>query len=404
MPLFRLEAQLAVLVVAVARAAAAPALQPLPADVVHSLAGALASSEIVLLELEPDGRVGQITLLGYAAAPPALVRQLVADPSLYPRYVRNLTRSDVEPRPDGSVLNRWRLSFPIGSFEGTDLVRPLPAAAGGVGPVEIRSLGEGKQGMFRWEFLPAPGGGTLVVSYGRYDPLDNFVLRALMRQNPELEAGFHVAGGLSLLRALLAQAERQAQQVGPCPARPSAGRLDLTPLLRRGTVAIVRTGSGGALTDVSIVERVAAPQELLLHLVRTPETWPRFLRSVSRLRVTRRLGDGIEFRMTVGSFLFDVVTDYRTLFTDSGADNLAIGGAMKGARFRWDLSGDGPSASVAVWRGNIRLGDTSALVRAMLRIEPSFEHGANLSIGLLSVRAMATYALQLLRSGRAAGM
>ena len=64
-------------------------------------------------------------------------------------------------------------------------------------------------------------------------------------------------------------------------------------------------------------------------------------------------------------------------------------------RFRWDLSADGPSATVALWRGNIHIADSSRLLRAMLRIEPSFEHSANISIGLVSVRSAAARAMMM---------
>jgi hypothetical protein len=101
----------------------------------------------------------------------------------------------------------------------------------------------------------------------------------------------------------------------------------------------------------------------------------------------------VEYDMTVAGVLFDVVTHFRTHFTQSGADTLATAGAAKGARFRWDISPLG-QRSVVVWRGNLHLGDTSRLVRAMFRIEPSFEHSANVSVGLMSVRALATQATQ----------
>lgn len=389
---------LAALVLAAAtEARAARDVRPLPAELLRRYAGTLPHGEIGLVESEADGRARQITLLGYAAAPPEVTRALVADPTLYPRYVRNLTRSEVEARPDGSLLNRWRLSYPIGSFDGTDEVRPLPGplpgSGGAPGAVEVRSLGQGKEGLARWEFLPLPGGGTLVASYGYYDPLDNAILRAMIGKDPQLDAGFNLAGGLAVLRALLAEAGRLARGRGLQVAPPPALRPDFAPLLQRGTVAIVRTDGDGRLVDVSVLERVAVPLERLRHLVREPETWPSFLRFISRVRVTGRDPRGVDFQTTVAGPLFDVVTDNRTNYTDSGADTMTLSGMMRGARFRFDLTPDGPGATVALWRGNIRLADSSRLLRAMLRIEPSFEHSANISVGLVSVRAAAARAL-----------
>ena len=88
---------------------------------------------------------------------------------------------------------------------------------------------------------------------------------------------------------------------------------------------------------------------------------------------------------------FDVVSIKR-----SAPD--AVGGTMRGARFRWDLNPDGPQGTVVVWRGNIHIADSSRLLRAMLRIEPSFEHSANVSIGLVSVRSAAAQAMALAKA------
>jgi ribosome-associated toxin RatA of RatAB toxin-antitoxin module len=370
----------------------APDLRPLPEEVLRSYAAALPRGEIALVETDAAGKARQITLLGYAAAPPQVVHALVADPLRYPSYVHNLTRSEVERQADGTLLNHWRFSFPIGSFEGTDEVRVWPGTDAAPGAVTMRSLGEGKKGRSRWEFLPLPGGGTLVVNYGYYDPLDNGFLRLLIGKDPAMDAGFNLAGGLALLRGLLTEAGREARAGGMPVAAPSqaAERApDFEPLLLRGAVAIVRAGPDGGLVDISVLERVPAPAPQLLALVRQPELWPRFLHMVRRVTVTRRDEAGVDYDMAAAGVFTDVVTSFRGLFVPGGVDTLAVGGAIKGARMRWDIRPDGPAASVAVWRGNLHLSDASRVLRAMLRVEPSFEPSANISVGLISVRSLA---------------
>src|SRR5437870_1533660 len=88
-------------------ASARPSLRPFDAAILNRYATVLRRAQIALVESDPKGHAKQTTVLGYAAAPPALVRELVADPLRYPRYVRNMTRSDVEKRPDGVLINRW---------------------------------------------------------------------------------------------------------------------------------------------------------------------------------------------------------------------------------------------------------------------------------------------------------
>jgi ribosome-associated toxin RatA of RatAB toxin-antitoxin module len=383
----------------VAAALATPRpLQPFPALLLARYAPILLRSEIAIVETDGSGWARQITLLGYTPAPPAVVYQLVADPKLYPRYVRNMTRSDVEPQPDGALINRWKLSFPIGSFEGSDEIRPIPAAPGAAaGAVEMRSLGAGKNGHTRWEFLRVEGGGTLVVNYGYYDPLDVGILRVMIGKDPAVDAGFNLAGGLAVMRSLLGEAGRVAasQKGADASVKHSAAAAapDLEPLLLRGTVAIVRSNPQGRLVDVSVVERIPRAAPLIADMVRAPEQWPNFLRMVRRVDVTQREPRGIEYDMTVAAPFMDLQTSFRMLFVPGGADSLAIGGAAKGARIRWDIRPDGRGAgSVAVWRGNLHIADTNRLLQAMLRIEPSFEHSANITVGLISVRSLARQA------------
>lgn len=375
-------------------AVARPIMRPFSTDVLLRYASLLRRSQIALLETDAKGVGKQMTVLGYAAAPPALVRELVADPLRYPRYVRNMTRSEVEKRPDGVMINKWKLSYPIGSFEGEDEVRWVAGAPGSAADaVEVATIGDKKEGISRWEFFAHPDGGTLIAVYGYFDPLDNKFVRLLIGDNPALDAGFNLAGALALLRSLIERANREASefQFAVQPPLESPPSPDFTPLLARGTLAIVRSDQRGTLVDVSVVERIASSVSQLEQTVRTPENLPKFMRMVKRVEITQRDAKGLDYEMTVDGTLMEVVTTMRTLFVPGGADNLAISGPAKGARFRWDLRSDG-NATIAVWRGNLHLSDASRILRAMLRIEPSFEHGANLTVGLMSMRALATQA------------
>jgi len=374
-------------------AAARPALQPFAAELVQSYATLLLRGELAIVEQDASGAATQLSLFAYAAAPPAQVHALVADPTLYPRYVRNLTRSTVEKQPDGALLNHWKLSFPIGSFEGTDEIRSVPGLPGAATTaVEMRTLDRGKEGRSRWEFLAAPGGGTLIVTYGYYDPIDSKLLHTMLGNDPALDAGFNLAGALSLLRALVHRVEQDAAAQPPAtPITPPTGKAaELEPLLGRGTVAVVRSNAEGRLVDVSVVTRVPAAATAIVQQVREPELWPKLIPSVRRVKVTARGPSELEYDMAVSAMLTEVVSSFRLSYVPGGADMLSIAGPIKGARIRWDIRPDGnqPAASIAVWRANLHLSETSSLLRAMLRIEPSFEHSANLTMGLLSVRAL----------------
>src|SRR5262245_48053630 len=96
------------LLVAVALAAAPAAATPLatpratfPPDKIHGLAPLLVNGDMAEIEADQVGRPLQITLFAYAAAPPAVAHDVVAQPEKYPTFVRNLSKSEVTHNPDG---------------------------------------------------------------------------------------------------------------------------------------------------------------------------------------------------------------------------------------------------------------------------------------------------------------
>jgi hypothetical protein len=377
-----------------APAAAGPALYSFPEEKLRAYAPLLAQGEMAVIETDPEGHAGQVTLLAWAAAPPETVREVVATPERFPKFLHNVSRCDVQRRPDGSLVNTWRVELPIGHFDGQDEYRFAP---GPTGAVEVRALGEGKRGLFRWDFLPADGGGTVVVYSGFWDPpIENFLLRRMLARNPAYEAGFALSAGLVLLNGVQAEAARLAGERARKVEPPRPGRAPgFGMLLDRGTLAVVRTDGHGALVDVSVVERITAPVERLLGILRAPEAWPSFLPSVTHCKVERRDPGGLEYRIGINGILLEVETTYRMNFTPSGIDALGVGGDMRGSRFRWDLSPAGAGATLAVYRANGHLGTSSSVLRALFHYEPSFEPSANVGVGVLAMRAVARRARAL---------
>jgi hypothetical protein len=374
-------------------AAARPTLKPLPEDRLRAYAPLLAGSELALLESDATGRSRQITVLAYVPAPPQLVHDVVAHPESFPRFVRNVSKSTVEHRPDGALVNSWRVELPIGHFDGLHELRFAPGPAG---PIDVLAVGPGQQGVFRWEFLPADGGGTVVVHMGWHDPLsNNFLLRKMLERNPSYEAAMGLSATLVLVKAVQREAARLAAGASASIAPPRGRAPGFSALLDRGTLAIIRSDTAGALIDISLVERIPVPLDRLLGIIRAPDTWPSFLSSVTHCDVRHRDANGLEYRIGIDGIILDVDTTYRMNFVPGGADALGIEGDLKGSRYRWDLSASGPGATIAVYRGNAHLSESSRILRMMFRHEPSFEHSANVGVGVVAVRAMARRALQL---------
>jgi hypothetical protein len=228
----------------------------------------------------------------------------------------------------------------------------------------------------------------VMVYLGHFDGFrQNALLAKLLDRNPIYEAGMGLSAALVLAKGVQAEAERLAREAKIEIAPPTGRAPGFKALLDRGTLAIVRSEPAGRLIDVSVLERVKAPLATMLAPLRSPETWPAFLPSVTTAHVDARDAAGLEFRIAVEAVLLSVESTFRMNFVPNGVDCLAIAGDVKGSRYRWDLT-PSEGETIAVYRGNSHLAESSRILRAMFRFEPWFEHSANVTIGAIFMRAM----------------
>ncbi len=362
-------------------AAAEAPLTTYPPERLAALAPLLTHAELAAIEVAPNGSPRQITLLAWTPAPPPVAYEVVAHPERYPEFVRNLSKAEVERMPDGSTVARWQMELPIGHFNGAFAMRTDEGA------IDIRSLA--RDNHTRWEFVPAPGGGTVIVEYAHYQaPRQNAILSKLLERDPANETGMGLAATLVLAKSVAAEAAKRAAAARLPPVAAPRGSPSFDFLLERGAVAVIRSAPSGALIDVSVVRRIPAPLERVLSVLRAPERWREFMPAVTASKVVDRRGDGLDFELSVDGVLLSVDTRYRMQFVPAGADSLGVGGDLAGSRFRWDLTRtDG--GTLAIYRANHNIAAASILLRAMIGFEPLFEHGANVGVGIIAVEAVA---------------
>jgi hypothetical protein len=383
--------------IAVVALVAAPSVaQPLryfPAERMAALAPLLVHGEMAAIETDGAGRPRQITLLAYAAAPPRVAREVVLRAERYPEFIRNLTHVDVTLLRDGAQVCRWQMQLPIGHFNGGFVLRAL--GRGEADPVEI--LSADRAGYARWEFLAAPGGGTVIVEYLRYEaPRQNALLAKMVEKDPANETGMGLAAALLLGKSVATEAGKRAALAKLPVEEPRAKPPGFDFLLARGAVAVIRSTAKGGLLDVSVVERIAAPLERVLAVVRAPETWPEFMPQVTSCKVLSTAPNEKVYQMSVDGVLLSIDTRYRMQLIDDGADSLGIEGDLKDSRLRWDLSRDG-DGTMAVYRANHHVAGSGLLLRALIGFEPLFEHGVNVGVGVIAVQAVARRAMAALR-------
>jgi hypothetical protein len=357
----------------------------LPAEALAPLGAVARRGDVALVESNPDGTMKQVTLFLYVAAPPVLVHEVVAHPSEYARFVPNLARSTFERRPDGSAVHRWRIELPVSSFEGEDAYRFEPGATGAV---ELTSARD--DASYRWEMLPAPGG-TLLVQYGYTDVLHaNRFVRAFVRRQPTIEHGLALAAQLMLAAPMRREAERRAgatTAAGDASAGGAAGSA-LEPLLRRGQVAIMRSGDRAQPGEVSVIDRVYAAEARVINAIGRPAEYAAFMPGVDRSDEHSRAGAELSYSMEVSIPIVTWATRYAMRLERHGAEGAGIEGDLRGARFRWDLAEKGTAETEVVYRLRQPLAQSSFLIKKLFQVDPTLDRGLNVAFALITLRAV----------------
>jgi hypothetical protein len=367
-----------------ARAAPVP-LETLPPDRLKALAPLLANTDLALIESKPNGRMRQVTILTLVAAPPELVREVVATPEKYPEFVRNLKRAHVIRYPEGLFDVDFAVDYRITSFESINRFRTNPD-----GSIDEWGMGTVDDNTFRWEFVPAPGG-TVVAYYGYTDIAHtNTYIRSITDRIPSMEHGLAVSAQLVFPRSVKRRAEGLAKPGSFTPVDKNAKAPGFDFLLKRGRVALIRSAPNGRLSDISIVDRAQVGPEKIRAALRATSAYSTFIEGVRESRELSRTDTDIVYETVAEAPIFSWVTRFR--LHDDGhyvIEVLGVEGDLKDAHYRFDLTPvDGGAATTLVFRSRQNLGAASPLLFGTLfRIEPLFEHGLAVAMGLVQVVA-----------------
>jgi ribosome-associated toxin RatA of RatAB toxin-antitoxin module len=360
--------------------AAKPTLQTLPGDRLQAMPELLKHGDVALIESQPNGRLKQITILTFVAAPPQKVHDVVADLGNYPEFVKNMTKCTVTRNADGTVDQSWVITYTIVSFNGTTRHTFNPD-----GSIDLEATNPEDNARFRWEFHPAAGG-TVLAMYGYTDVMHSpSIIRNGVEKAPTLEHGLALSTQLVQVRAMKARAEKlagtPAADGGPKPKSPGFGFL-----LDRGRVIVLRSAPSGKLADLSILDRIAAARDRVEATILAPAAYASFMDAVPKSEEVKRDADGIAWRWKIDL----PIASWESRFVmrpdgRGGIDAMAIEGDLKNARLRWDLTTLAPDRTMAVLRTSADLSASSLVLRALFNQEPLFEHGFAVAIGLIPV-------------------
>lgn len=373
-----------------------PPLRPVPAALVHQLGPLLRGNDLVLIESEADGGLKQITSLTLVAAAPEQTRDVLIHAERYSEFVRNMPRSTVKHNPDGTFDHHYVVAYSIVTSDGANRYQLLPKTAGEEDePAPVRFFDITGTSHMRWEFhRPASGGGTIVAVTGYSDLRHSGgIYRALLQHAQTLEHGMALVVQTTLMLAMKARAEQQPGTFPPFVAPPAGARAaTYQPLLDRGVVALLRN-QDGRLADFSLIERSSAAPERVLQVASQVAEWARFVPTISK-SVPQAQPSIIDLEQNLP------LVSFRTLFQvhpgPTAVDLFGMNGDLRGARMRFDarpaLSSSPDAAqkgrTQVVLRGQVHYDHGSMVLRQLYKLEPLFEYGINLGLGLTLLRGV----------------
>jgi hypothetical protein len=306
-------------------------------------------------------------------------------PEKYPEFIRNMTTSKVKHNPDGTIDDEYWIDLTLTHFEGENRLH-LNAD----GSVDVKAIDPNDEGVFRWEFYRTPGG-TVVAMYGYQDVLhSNGYIRSMTDAVPSIEHGLAVGAQLAYVRSIKMRAESLAKPGSFAPLDPAAKGPGFDFLLKRGRVAVIRSGPSGRLADISIVDRIWAPLPKVEQALTHAESYASFIEGVKKSRELKRTAEELVYHLVSDISIFRWDTRF-SLRNDhkGGVDVFGVEGDLRGAQYRWDLTPVNPKQTMAVYRARQDVGASSPLVFGLLfKKEPLFEHGINVALGLVQMNGV----------------
>lgn len=188
--------------------------------------------------------------------------------------------------------------------------------------------------------------------------------------------------------ALIPGAERRVES-----RRASIDPAALAVLLERGELALVESASNGRAAQIVLFSAIGAPAEKIWDAIADVESHPKFMKSVVRNKIIKRQGDMIafEWELEVPVMNLKGVRALRGKRPEL-IEVRSMSGNFAGSRERWELYPlDGGKRTLAVFYRSLEIESAGVLVKTMISMEPSMEHGVSLAAGFVHIRDVRRY-------------
>jgi hypothetical protein len=163
----------------------------------------LERGQVAVMRSTPDGRLADFSLLDRIYAPLARVRDVIAAPGDWARFVPGVDESRERQRLAGAITYALEFAVPGASWSSTWQMR--------VGDTSVDGAavdGDLRGARYRWDLTPRGASETLAVfRVAQQLGQSSTVFRTLIHHDPSLEHGLNIAFSLVYLRAFRGKAE-----------------------------------------------------------------------------------------------------------------------------------------------------------------------------------------------------
>jgi len=185
----------------------ADALPPLPAaggeGAGPGFGFLLERGQVAVMRSTPDGRLADFSLLDRVFAPIAKLRDIIAAPGEWARWVPGVDESRERQRAGVSITYALEFAVPMTSWSSGWQMRVSDRAVDGAA-VE----GDLRGARYRWDLTPRGPSETLAVfRVAQRLGQNSTIFRTLIQHDPSLEHGLNIAFSLVYLRAFRGMAE-----------------------------------------------------------------------------------------------------------------------------------------------------------------------------------------------------
>ncbi len=387
-----------------------------------ALAPLLARGPVALVEFTEGDALPAILLAAEVDAPAATLAAVVGDPAGYPRFMGVLDSVAVTGRHGGSLSYDWTWRTAIFELRGSNVMtraEPPPGHPERGWRFGIRATGgDLGTGRFLWSVLPVDDTHSLVTLATRLDLRDaNYLARQMSQASKSVNRSINLSLGFVMLLGARHEAQRLAGHAPtrahrPGDALPASGvDLDrLAPLLARGDL-VALTLDGDALDHVTAIARTGTARDVVTPVVTDPRAFGSALMPGSQASVVGvdEPGDcapgAADARCAARGTLFDWSIDIPIIGTqgrmrltpadDAGdvVEVAGVSGALHTGRWRIETRTQPWGEAVVTAVGRFDPGDTTWLLRGVVRSSADFGAGLAAASELMLVRAIRARAI-----------